>query len=232
LLIKINRLQKLMGGLPVKFQLSKVLVMGGLVLATLFGSSAYAVNFYKYKDEAGSLVMSFDIPAERVEYGYQIVDSRGRVIQEVVRPLTAEEYREKLHREEALISCNQARRRVLNLYQNLEDIDYAEGKAVQTVDTSITNLRANLTHISNQKKEFETRAAQMDIAGQKLPTVLLGNIEKAEAEVTNIELSITRKRTERGNLNREYGYDRGVFGLTDCSNGLPQPLVVAGESTE
>jgi hypothetical protein len=72
----------------------------------------------------------------------------------------------------------------------------------------------------------------MDIAGQKLPAVLVGNIEKAEAEVTNIELSITRKRTERGNLNREYGYDRGVFGLTDCSNGLPQPLVVAGESTE
>jgi hypothetical protein len=231
-LIKINRLQKLMGGLPVKFQLSKVLVMGGLVLATLFGSSAYAVNFYKYKDEAGSLVMSFDIPAERVKYGYQIVDSRGRVIQEVARQLTAEEYHEKLHREEALISCNQARRRVLNLYQNLEDIDYAEGKAVQSVDTSITNLRANLTHISNQKKEFETRAAQMDIAGQKLPTVLLGNIEKAEAEVTNIELSITRKRTERGNLNREYRYDRGVFGLTDCSNGLPQPLVIAGESTE
>ena len=118
-----------------------------------------------------------------------------------------------------------------NLYQNDEDIDYAENQAVSQVETSISNLRANLTHIENQKKELEARAAQMDIAGQPLSRLLLSNIDQAQIEKRNLNEAITRKRNEKDQLTRDYAYDRSVFALSDCSSGLPEePPFLAGQT--
>lgn len=198
------------------------LTLSGLVavLALVLAAPSFA-QFYKYRDDNGNWVISHNIPNDRVKNGYLIIDDRGRVIEEVGRQLSDREYKEKIRQEAAVQACEEALNRVRNLYQNLADIDYAEGQALDAIETSIANLRANLTHIQNQKKELEAQAAQMDIAGQALPPTLLANIERAQSEESNLEDAIRQKTKDKADLSREFDYDRSVFGLEDCNEGLP-----------
>jgi predicted metalloendopeptidase len=193
----------------------------------LASASAQAANFYKYRDDSGAWVIAHSIPADRAKFGYLVVDGQGRVLDTVERELTAEEYQAKQLQEERLLACNRAVKRVRNLYQDQADIDYAEQKALESIETSIANLRANLTHIRNQKKELEAQAAQMDLAGQTLPPTLLENIGRAQDEEGNLEEAIAIKMEEKQALSREYDADRAVFELPDCSGGLP-PSLAAG----
>ena len=60
--------------------------------------------------------------------------------------------------------------RVRKLYQFETDIDYAEQQGLESIDQAIANIRANLNVATTQRQEFEAQAAQMDIAGRRIPT--------------------------------------------------------------
>lgn len=211
-----NRIQTI----KAKGKLGILLLVGSGLLLTL--TNSHAARFFRYYDENGKLVLSHTIPNDRVRFGYEIVDEQARVLETVEPQLTDEQYQQKLAAEAALKECRQALTRVQNLFQTTNDIDYAEEQALESIDTQITNTKANLAHVRNQRKDLEVEAAQQDLAGSQISNVLLDNIESAKAQERNLEEQIDMRYAEKLSVREDYEFDRKVFQLVDCSNGLPQ----------
>ena len=198
-------------------------VCGAVVgaLGLLGTASASAQDFFKYKDKSGTVVISHTVPAERVPYGYEIVDETLRVIRRVEPQLSKAEYQKKLAREQAMADCEEQLKRVNKAYQTQEDIDNAERQSLASIDTSVNNARANLSHVQNQRKALEAQAAQKDLEGSRIPNDLLDNIASARAQEQNLEDEIDMRLQEKLNQRIHYRYDRKIFELNTCDNGLP-----------
>lgn len=206
-------------------------LLGALLLMGLL-IPAHAARFFRYEDENGVVVLSHTIPNERVKYGYEIVDETSRVLQVIAPQLSEEAYREKMAYEAAVEKCNAAVSRVRGLYRSVEDIHYAEVKAIESLDTQINNLKANLSHIKNQREDLEGQAAQMDIAGRQISKSLLEAIDAAKAQEANLADQIRARETEKLEVVEAYDFDQAVFELENCDQGLPAPrLETAARAT-
>lgn len=198
-----------------------------LLAVTLFGSlDASAARFFRYTDDNGQLVMSHTIPNDRVKFGYEIVDENARLIQKIEPQLSEQAHQAKVALENAQKECSDAVRRVNSLYRSIQDIDYAEEQALESIDTLIANNKANLTHIRNQRTELEALAAQQDISGRAISNVLLDNIESAKSQESNLEEQIERRYAEKLQIRKSYGFDRDVLVVESCETGLPAELRV------
>ena len=197
-------------------------LVGLVLLVGIFLSlPADAARFFRYKDESGKLVLSHTIPNDRVKIGYEIVDENARVIQTVAPQLSEEQYQAQLAQEARERDCRDAVRRVQSLYRSKADIDYAEEQALESIETQINNTKANLTHLTNQRRELEEQAAALDIAGKAISNALLDNIQSAKSQEKNLEEQIEGRYQEKLDLRLQYNFDRKVFDLQSCDDGLP-----------
>jgi hypothetical protein len=195
----------------------------GLLIVSL---SVEARDLFRYRDENGNLVLSHTIPNEMVKRGYDIVDEYGRLQNRVEPQLSEAAYQEKLRREKRVVDCEKALDRVRKLYQVEADIDYTEEQGLESIDQSIANQRAKLVVMTSQRADFESEAAQLDIAGQAIPNVLLDNIQRAKAQEKNLQDEIEKRFAQKLELRETNAYDRLVFALQNCEAGLP-PLPAA-----
>jgi len=202
-------------------------IMGGACLLVVLAGSVHAANLFRYKDENGQLVLSHTIPSDRVKYGYDIVDSYGTLVQSIAPQLSEREYQAKLAREKRTKQCKKMRERVRKLYQFESDIDYAEEKGLESIDQAIANIRANLSVATTQRQEFEAQAAQMDIAGKRIPNMLLDNIERAKNQEKTFTEEIEKRFGDKLKLRKTHAYDRQIFLLESCDEGLPPQEVLA-----
>ncbi|NKC00414.1 MAG: hypothetical protein GKR90_18265 [Pseudomonadales bacterium] len=212
-----QKLKKRQSGNGIKRSAIALLTLSLLITAT----SSHAARFFRYVDENGKLVLSHTIPNDRVKYGYEVVDESARVLQKIEPQLTETQYREKLRVEAALKECRQAIDRVQNLFQSQTDIDYAEEQALTSIDNQITNTKANLVHLRNQREELETQAAQLDLSGKAISNALLDNIESARTQEQNFEEQVEMRYAEKLTVREDYNFERKVFELADCERGLP-----------
>ena len=194
-----------------------------LIAAVLLtaNTSVQAAEYFRYKDASGVVVLSSTIPADRVPFGYDVVDEALRVIRSVAPQMTDAEYAAKVKREKAVAECEAQIRRVKRAYQTLEDIDLAERAALAGVTTSITNTNSNLKHVQNQRRELEAQAAQLDLEGERITEDLLNGIERARAQETNLREELASRQTEKLDQRIQYRFERKVFMLESCENGLP-----------
>lgn len=185
-------------------------------------TSAHADRFFRYTDESGKIVLSHTIPNDRVKYGYEVVDQQARVIKRVAPQLTEAQYQEKLRKEAELKECRRVVDRVQGLFQTQGDIDYAEEKALSSIDNQITNTKANLANLRGQREQLEAQAAQLDLAGKQITNTLLDNIDLARTQEQNLVEQIENRHAEKVYLRSEYDFERKVFELGTCDNGLPE----------
>lgn len=192
------------------------------LMLILFGMSAHASKMFRYKNEDGIEVISYTIPTDRVRYGYDIVDAQNNLIKRVEPQLSDEAYQAKLAHDKRVKECEKMRNRVRKLYQVESDIDYAEQQGLESIDQAIGNLQANLSVAESQLQEFEAQAAQMDIAGKRIPNMLLDNIERAKIQVRTFKEEIDTRFGDKLRLRDTHAYEREVIKLESCDNGLPQ----------
>jgi predicted metalloendopeptidase len=194
-------------------------IVCGMLVVT--ASLQVHADLFRYRDENGQLVLSHTIPNDRVKAGYEIVDEYGVLIKRVEPQLSEAAYREKLRREAAFKECLKTMERVRKLYQTEADIDYALNKGLESIDQSINNIKANLSVTSNQRQEFEEQAGQLDIQGRDIPNALLDNIERAKSQERTFNEEIEKRYAEKLRLRKSNEFDRKVFALDNCDNGLP-----------
>jgi len=195
-----------------------VCLLGGLLIAA---QAAHAANLFRFKDENGRLVLSHTIPSERVKDGYDVVDAYGNLIERVPPQLDPEEYARKLEQDKRRTACEDMRGDVRRRYQQASDIEDALQNTLASIDRAITNAQANLALVTSQREALEAEAAQVDVSGQPVPRTLLDNIERAKAQEVNLQGSIDKLYGDKIAARERYAYERRVFLLERCDQGLP-----------
>ncbi|MEM7219958.1 MAG: DUF4124 domain-containing protein [Pseudomonadota bacterium] len=192
-------------------QLKTMFIAGGALLLTLAPLTASAAQLFRYKDTQGSWVIASSVPAERVPHGYHVLDATGRVVK-TVAPQPSEEEREAFNRAKAERAEREAAERRVNLlYGSEEDIDHALSMALQSIDTTIENTRANILHLESQRSRLEGQAARIERAGNTVPEKILNSIATMNDQLRTLEREV-EKRVEEKEVERErHAADREVF---------------------
>ncbi len=192
-------------------------MLGACWLATALtlvavASPAEAARLYRFINDSGQTEISHAVPNHLVRRGYEVVDSNtGRVVQVVEPQMTPAQIAAKEAREQRTQQCEQLKARVLNMYASLADIDYAESKTLESIDTRLANAEVNLQHLRNQQRDLEDRAARAERGGDVLSDILKGNIARAEIQIANLEQEMVLRKDERDDVRVRFEQDRQTF---------------------
>lgn len=167
------------------------LAAAALVAALSSPVSSAPLEFYRYTNEQGVLVINSAIPPEFVSKGYEVVTLGGEVIRTVepsISPEEAARLREKklFEREQEAI-----KKELLKRYSTVDDIEAAKQRKLASVEGYMAILRGNLHSIATQIEQKHADAANTERAGRTVSEAMLKTIEalKLDQERTREQLA-------------------------------------------
>lgn len=167
---------------------------------------AVAAELFRYINDDGVVVISSNLPPRFASRGYAVIDSRGRVLREVPRQLTAEEVRARQAQEVALEAERQAaeRRRaqdeeLLRLYGSPEEVSRAGDRRIDSIEAHIASMRAATARLRSQQSTLEVQAAERERAGRPVPEHILTSLERIQGQLQERyeEISVREEEIER-----------------------------------
>lgn len=173
-------------------------------LIALLVVEAQAANIYKYKDNQGKEIIGSQVPAEYVKNGYQVLNERGRVIQEVPRTLTDEEraaqseaMAQQRQEEEVRRQQEEADKLLLRLYRSPEEVIRRRDSTVEELDAQLTALTALLADAQERVDDLQTRAENNLDADGNPPPLVASQLEDATGERDRLQRQIDRIDNEK-----------------------------------
>ncbi|MDN6318808.1 MAG: DUF4124 domain-containing protein [Marinobacter sp.] len=163
-------------------------------LLTLGMISQAEAGMYRYTDEQGQLVISNTIPQQATKRGYDILNSNGRVVDSISPAPTEAEIaaREaKKQREEELNIQRQKDARLLKRFSHPDQAIKAMHRKLDELRGLIQLKRGNISVISSQLDNEQSRAANMERNGRKIPDATLNKIHRLESQIRDIEREIS-----------------------------------------
>lgn len=200
---------------------TRTTVLGLLLAGLFFTSQAQAQFLYRWINENGTKEYSHAISNDMVSLGYDVLDGQTMQLIRIVEPqLSEQEYAAKLEREREVAKCRRALRRVMTLYQSLEDIDQAELQMLKSMDSRIANAQANLALAENQKLELEREAANKDRAGELLQSAFINNIARVDVQIDAQRREIAKRTRDKQQAKLDFTEDRLVFDKRFCTTDV------------
>lgn len=193
--------------------------------ALLLAATAAEARMYRYMDENGQIVISNTIPQEASRRGYDILNSKGRVIDSVDPAPTAEEIaaREaREQREEAERIQREKDQALLKRFSHPDQAVRAMHRKIRELESLNQLKRGNISVIVSQLDNEEGRAADMERAGRDIPESMLEKIRRLEAQIHDIEQEIASQKAEIQSLRDDFEADiRRLETLTGEERTLP-----------
>ncbi len=183
-----------------------------LALSTVLAMShAHAQKMYKWVDEDGNVHFSDQVPPDQVDKARDQINTDGITVDSVERAKTAEELAaEKAAREEAYAAKVAEEKRLadekklLDSYASAEHIMQVRDEKLIPVEKSIKSSTDYLASKSQQLSTLMDRAASQERAGKPVNQNSKLAIERARAEILELQEFIERKKNEREALIRIY----------------------------
>jgi predicted RNase H-like nuclease (RuvC/YqgF family) len=180
-----------------------------LALALGFSAQA-AANMYRYTDENGQIVISSTIPQEATKRGYDILSNNGRVIDTIPPAPTEEEIAAReaeKQRQKELAEQREQDRALLKRFSHPDQAVKAMHRKIRELEGLIQLKRGNISVISSQLDNEQSRAADMERAGREIPEAMLEKIRRLEAQIRDIEREITSQTQEIEELRQAFEAD-------------------------
>lgn len=180
-----------------------------LALALGFSAQA-AANMYRYTDENGQIVISSTIPQEATKRGYDILNDNGRVIDTIPPAPTEEEIAAReaeKQRQKELAEQREQDRALLKRFSHPDQAVKAMHRKIRELEGLIQLKRGNISVISSQLDNEQSRAANMERAGREIPEATLEKIRRLEAQIRDIEREIASQTQEIEELRRAFEAD-------------------------
>ncbi len=185
------------------------------ILVTVGCSSvALAAQLFKYVDDNGVTVLDDHVPPHFVKNGYTVMDAAGRVLKIIPRALTDQEIAERderLAREEKvrqeIADREAADAALLRLYSSPSEVERARDTKVASVQGFVNTARVNLQRLLNQKRDLESRIADIERAGDAIPKENLERIAALDGRIRQSQSEIDAKESEMDQLKQDFAAD-------------------------
>jgi len=190
-----------------------------------------ARSLYRYRNAEGVVVVGYQVPADSVGRGYEVLNDKGMVIKVVPRELTVQERKAKdaAEKREQEAKAEQERLRnwdesLLLHYSTVADIEDAQRRALGDLQIRMSILRGNRRAIKQTVENYQAQAADMERAGKKVDVERLRAIENLQNEIAAIERDISDRQLEIEALLASYEADIERFGMLQDVVKLRQTL--------
>ncbi|WP_191490174.1 DUF4124 domain-containing protein [Pseudomonas sp. FEN] len=165
---------------------------------------ASGVLLYRYVDSKGVTVLDRQVPPEYVGKGYQVLNSRGRVVRTVAPAPTAEELAH-LRAQKAEAEANAL---LLQRYSSVIEVDKAQARKFAELDTMIASVQTNLQALLAQQAGLQGQAAEQERAGHEVAPQLLGQLTALRDEQARMRADIAKYQAARVQAQQEFAVDR------------------------
>ncbi|MCL6414301.1 hypothetical protein MIB92_01440 [Aestuariirhabdus sp. Z084] len=216
----------------------KYLLIGAAIASTVVASAQAAeVRYFRFKNEAGSVVISPNLPPEYASKGYSIINSKGRVLEEVPPALTSQQLLEKREEEIRLLAAEgeKAQKRssdaaLMKLYSTIPDIERARERAIADIEDRIKLTNANIARQRKLREEKEATAATRERAGKPVPERILRDIASIDEEIERLMAEIDRRRQDQVFVGERFDRDtlrlKKLLGIVDDQGQLVERKAV------
>lgn len=180
------------------------------LLFTLGMAPQADAGMYRYTDKQGQLVISNTIPQQATKRGYDILNSNGRVV-DTIPPapteaeIAAREAEKK--RQEALAIQRDKDAQLLKRFSHPDQAIKAMHRKLDELRGLIQLKRGNISVISSQLDSEQSRAANMERNGRKIPEATLNKIHRLESQIRDIEREISGEAQEIEALKKTFEKD-------------------------
>lgn len=182
-----------------------LLWLGLFAPAPAFAADPPEILLYRYTDSRGVTVMDRQgVPSEYIGKGYQVLNSRGRVIQTVPPAPTAQEIRQA----EASKAQASADAQLLQQYRSLDEVDRARARRLAELDALIGVAQGNVQGLSAQQASLLGQAADHERAGKPVPPLLLDQLKDLRDQQQSLQDGIVRYQQARQEAEAGFAQDR------------------------
>ncbi|MBU2985061.1 hypothetical protein KO528_06850 [Saccharophagus degradans] len=187
----------------------QILVGLAFASALLASTQSFAAQklLYRYVNEQGVKVLNHIIPPKYAQNGYEVINESGQVVR-VVPPAPTEDEIAAANARRALQEEYKVLRR---RYSNIEEIEEAKQRQLESVETSIAILRGNVSNLTGQIENHMSKAAAAERAGREVPEHVLTDLANSRAELTITEELMTIRQEERDKIVQKYDADIMTF---------------------
>jgi hypothetical protein len=175
---------------------------------------AASMQFVRYTNDQGVVVIGNSIPADAARRGYEIIDEHGKVLKVVTRELTPAELEAKRAADEAAKRAEEERlereRRdhaLLELYASVSDVEDARDRKLKALDVEIGRIKAQVEQATIQKSKLESQAADQERAGRAPSADLLDNITRLGKRIEGQMRDIDAREAEKAEERSTFAYD-------------------------
>jgi chromosome segregation ATPase len=175
-----------------KYLTASLLVLSLIGTGAISATSACA-GMYRYTDKTGQVVIGSSVPQEATQRGYDILNNNGRVVTIIAPAPTEQELAERNAQRQlqnALKLQRKQDQKLLKRFSHPDQARSAMNRKIRELEGLISLKRGNITVISGQLNTEQSRAANLERSGQKIPEATLEKIRRLEAQILNIEQEI------------------------------------------
>ncbi|WP_341521978.1 DUF4124 domain-containing protein [Pseudomonas sp. G.S.17] len=173
-------------------------------------AEAREILLYRYVDSRGVTVLDRQgVPPEYAAKGYEVLNSRGRVVQVVPPPPTAEE----LEQAQAAKAKATADAQLLRQYSSVDDVDRAKARKLAELDALVDVAKGNILNLNAQQSSLQKQAADQERAGRPVVHSLIDQLNDVRDQRQKLQADIVRYQTARAEAEKDFASDRAHLQL-------------------
>ncbi len=184
------------------FLFKKQTLISVLVICFTVGQAAAAEKFYRYRNDAGVLVLDYQVPPHLVKNGYEVVSASGQVLEVVpaYQEQTAEDRRAaELAQQQALED-----KMLLKSYSSIEELNRARNRKLEGIQREIDIITTNISESNVLLDGVRSKAAVLQRSGKPVRTSMMEHIDRLIAEISDGERMLALRREEYKNVAVRY----------------------------
>lgn len=192
--------------------------LASIILLALMSSYAFSDNLYRYKNDVGSTVVDWRVPAEYAGRGYEVLNEQGEVVEVVPRQLSAEELQNKdlVERLQQDAEVERARlaewdKFLLLRYSSVEDIDAARERALRELKIRLSILASNQRVSRSRLESLLARVADTERRGDAPLEQDVDAIAALRTEIASTGRAIEERQAQVLEVTQDYREDRDRF---------------------
>ena len=180
----------------------KASVAVATVLALALSAGAGAQEFYRYKNDEGQTVMDTTVPAQYVNSGYDVLNSRGELIERVA-PVKEDDPFE-VAQANNLADRAAADQVLLTSYSTVDEIKAHRLRKLQAIEREISIIESDRRVVQLELEHAKTEHADLIAREREVPADLPVTIAQLETTIQSLDDQLVRRETEWEAINQEF----------------------------